>query len=115
MAKKKMYNVNELCEALEISYFTLTNWYKWENKRLKSGEVTEHYLPEPYRMKGQRGNPRAWDTKMLKALKKYKSSIVIGRNGIFGEYTNPVHKQTRKYKKQQETSNEQSNDTTRND
>lgn len=101
-----MYDANETAEKLGISIWTLKSWYMWENKRLKNGEIKKRYLPQPKRIENKKGRPRIWDEKMIERLKKYKDKIIIGRNGVYGEYTNPLHKETKKYKKQQEAKNE---------
>lgn len=85
------YNVYETAEKLGVSFWTLKNWYMWENKRLKNGDVKKRYLPQPKIVENKKGKPRMWDEKMIEKLKKYKSKIVMGRNGIYGEFTNPLY------------------------
>jgi hypothetical protein len=102
------YTTKELCEELGITTYTLTNWYSWEKKRLAEGDIDEPYLPQPYRMYDLKGRPRMWDTDMLYKLKLYKSQIIVGRNGIYGKYSNPYHKETKKYKKEMEVKNAES-------
>lgn len=94
---EKMYNINEVCEKLKITIWTLKNWYSWEKKRVKDG--AEPYLPVPVKMVHQKGMPNMWTEDMIVQLKHYKSTIVLGRNGVYGMYTNPSHKETHKYKK----------------
>lgn len=100
-----MYNNYEVAEKLGISIYTLKNWYKWQRKRLREGLVSEPYLPEPDVDAHAKGSPRLWDDKMIEQLITYKNSIVIGRNGIYGKYSNPYHKDTKKYKEQMEGKN----------
>ena len=37
----KMYRIDEVAEILNLSRYTIANWYAWETKLLKTGEVTE--------------------------------------------------------------------------
>lgn len=89
---KKYYNIDETCKKLKISRQTLNNWYRWEMHQLKDGIVTAHYLPIPMKDIKMRGKPRYWDDDMIDILKVYKKSMIIGRNGKFGKFTNPSHK-----------------------
>lgn len=98
-----MYSAIEICEKLNISTWTLANWYRWERKLLNEGKIEESYLPEPYVITNKKGKPRRWTESMYEELLMYKSKIVIGRNGIYGKYSNPLHEQTRKFKKSEET------------
>lgn len=100
-----MYNSYEVCEKLAISIYTLKNWYVWENKLLKEGAIKERYLPVPYVDLNKRGKPKCWDDEMLEELKDYRNNIVVGRNGIYGKFSNPFHKQTKKYLKELEEKN----------
>ena len=99
MSENKTYSQTELCEELNISTHTLTHWYSLEAVQLKEGLITEKYLPEPIRISDRRGKPRVWTQEMVDALRTYQSKIVTGRNGIYGAYSNPNHKNTRKYQK----------------
>lgn len=99
------YTTQEICEQLGITSYTLTNWYSWEKKRLAEGDVDEPYLPVPHRMYDLKGRPRMWDIQMLNQLKEYQAGIIVGRNGIYGKYSNPYHKETKKYKKELEDEN----------
>lgn len=101
----KEYKLMDVCAELNISNWTLRNWYMWENKALKDGLIDKSRLPEPIRREHTKGTPRIWTQKMVDQLKEYQKSIVSGRNGIFGVYSNPEHKNTKKYKKQMEESN----------
>ena len=74
-----------------MSWFTLTHWYDLQTKLLRDGMITETYLPEPIRLTQERGKPRRWTQTMLDALREYQKNIVVGRNGIYGMYTNPDH------------------------
>lgn len=97
-----MFNLYEVCEQLGVSTYTVKNWYRWENNLLKQGRITKRYLPQPKTKVHTKGSPRMWTDKMVEELKEFKSNIVTGRNGIYGEFSNPCHKQTKKYKKQME-------------
>lgn len=103
MSNNKNYRAVDVCNELGISIWTLTNWYSWEAKRIKAGLVEKNYLPKPIRLVNEKGKPRVWTEDMLNALREYKNSIVIGRNGVYGIYSNPNHKDTMKYKKSEET------------
>lgn len=98
MKNEKKYSVNEICEALNISTFTLRHWYDLQMKQIKDGLIEKEYLPSPERDVTMKGRPRYWTDKQLKQLKEYQSSITYGRNGIYGVYSNPNHKETKKYK-----------------
>ena len=98
MINEKTYTADEICELLNISKFTFQHWYDLQSKQIRDGLITEKYLPEPIRLEGMRGKPRRWTDKMVNTLRKYKEGIVIGRNGIYGVYTNPNYKNTKKYK-----------------
>ena len=99
MTNEKIYRADEICKKLGISSWTLSNWYRYESKQLKSGEITEHYLPIPERIMSEKGKPRVWTAEMLKQLKDYQSKVVVGRLGVYGKYSNPNYFNTRKYKK----------------
>lgn len=99
MSNEKMFNANEVCAELNITFWTLRNWYQWESLALREGNISSKYLPEPIRDCTKKGKPRLWTESMIEALKNYKSTIVTGRNGVYGVYTNPSHKNTKKYKK----------------
>jgi len=99
MVNEKMYSATDVCAELNISRFTLTHWYDLQSNLLRDGMITEKYLPEPVRLTNERGKPRRWTQEMVDALRKYQENIVVGRNGIYGMYTNPNHLSTRKYQK----------------
>mgnify|MGYP002623803921 CR=1 FL=1 len=93
------YNLNQLCDKLDVSIWTIRNWYSWEKQLLKEGKITEPYLPQPKKFEDVQGKPRMWTDDAIAELKKYKDNIVIGRNGVYGKYTNPEHTQAKKYHK----------------
>ena len=97
MKNEKLYTDYEVCELLNISHWTLKTWYLWESRDIKNG--AERYLPVPIRLQNMKGRPKRWTKDMVNALKKYNSSIVKGRNGMHGAYSNPMHFETKKYKK----------------
>lgn len=97
-----MYNLYQVCEQIGVSTYTVKNWYRWENSLIKTGKITERYLPQPERQIHTKGSPRMWTDKMIEQLKEFKSNIVVGRNGIYGEFSNPYHTKTKKYQKQKE-------------
>lgn len=90
------YNLNQLCDKLDVSIWTIRNWYNWERQLLKEETITEPYLPIPKRFNEIKGKPRMWTDDDIKDLTDYKNSMVIGRNGIYGKYTNPEHTKTKK-------------------
>lgn len=98
----KEYRLMDVCRELKISNWTLRDWYMWEKKAVVDGLIEKSRLPEPIRLEATRGTPRVWTQEMVDQLKEYQSSIVSGRNGIFGVYSNPEHKNTKKYKKKME-------------
>lgn len=106
MTNVKLYSVDEVCKKLKITPYTLENWYRYETKLVDSGEVKERYLPKPIKLEHTKGSPRRWNEQMILQLKNYQKTIVFGRNGIYGKYSNPLHKQTKKYQKQMEEQNE---------
>lgn len=102
MNKEVYYSINEVCEQLGITIWTLKNWYSWEKKRIEEG-ICEKYLPTPIRMNNTKGRPNFWTKDMLEELRDYQNTIIMGRNGNYGMYTNPTHKETKKYKKSLES------------
>lgn len=102
MKKEKLYNLHEICEYLKISSWTLLHWYDLQKKQIKDGLITEEYLPQPIRLQDVKGRPKMWTQTMADKLQKYQSNIIMGRNGIYGAYSNPNHKSTRKYKNMKE-------------
>lgn len=79
MQNKNLLNAKELCEKLNISSYTLANWYRWENKMIREGLITERYLPTPVIDYSKRGAPRYWDNAMLEQLKEYKNILLLER------------------------------------
>jgi hypothetical protein len=95
----KEYKLRDVCDELQISNWTLRNWYMWETKALADGIITEAQLPQPIRLEHTKGTPRIWTEEMVEQLKEFQRNIVSGRNGIFGVYSNPNYKNTKKYAK----------------
>ena len=93
MVENKNYYANDVCEILNISNYTLSNWYRWERKCLKDGGADKPYLPQPNYEMDVKGKPRYWTSEQIKQLESYKKNIVHGRNGKYGKYTNPLHKE----------------------
>lgn len=100
MSETKLYNAEEVIKILNISRWTLKNWYMWEKKLMEEGH--ERYLPVPIIEEHKKGRPNMWTAEMIEELKVYKENIVFGPHGAYGKYTNPLHKQTKKYKNQME-------------
>lgn len=92
MSKQKTYRMLDLCKELGISVHTLSKWYQWEKLSLKDGLVKEPYLPVPEKLMNERGKPKIWTQQQLDQLRDYKSHIVMGRNGNYGRYSNPLNK-----------------------
>ncbi len=84
-----IYNRNDVCQMLGVSQFTIKNWYMWQRKQLDEGNIDAEYLPHPERKTNVKGQPLYWSLEMISDLKSYQSSIIKGRNGVFGKYTNP--------------------------
>ncbi len=93
MSNEKTYRINDVCKELGISVHTIQKWYQWERYALEDGSAKKHYLPQPQKLMDQRGKPKFWTEAQLKELKKYKDSIVVGRYGKYGKYSNPLHKE----------------------
>ena len=104
-----MLNSYEVSQELGISIYTLKNWYIWERKLLAEGAITEPYLPQPIKMVEQKGKPNMWEDNMIPALKEYQKQMVVGCKGVYGKYSNPYHKQTKKYQKEMEEKNDAKN------
>ncbi len=83
-----VYSRNQVCEMLGISSFTIINWYQWQDKLIKAGEVTNNYLPVPEKRQNVKGRPLMWSLEMINQLRTYQDSIKHGRNGIYGRFTN---------------------------
>ena len=95
---ENVYNIKELCDELGVTLWTVRNWYGWEKKLLAENKDMKKYLPEPINLVNLKGKPRVWTKEMVDELKEYKKSIIVGRNGAYGKYSNPNHKNTKKYK-----------------
>jgi hypothetical protein len=96
MSNEKIYLIDEVCEILKVSTHTLQKWYQWERYELRDGIVSENYLPIPNKLTNKRGKPKFWTENQIKELQKFKNEIVMGRNGRFGKYSNPLHKKEEK-------------------
>lgn len=96
MKNEKTFNCYEVCDKLGITTYTLGNWYRWESRMLKDGLIEKNCLPIPLRLNNAKGRPRRWTESMIKELKDYKDHLVIGRNGIYGAYSNPNYKKSSK-------------------
>ncbi len=105
MKTSKFILKNEVCEILGVSVHTFDKWYNWQYKLLKEGKIEKPYLPKPTPLLDQRGKPNGWTNKQIKELVEYQKSIIHGRNGTYGMYSNPMHRETKKYKKQTEEEN----------
>ena len=84
-----IYSRTEVCQMLDISVHTLDTWYRWQNRLLRDGLVEKEYLPKPERVTNLKGQPSRWSMDMVGELKSFKSSIIRGRKGIYGIYSNP--------------------------
>ena len=83
------FKVNEVCEILGITLWTLTNWYQWERISLEDGSITERVLPIPTKAENTKGKPRMWTDEQVEKLREFQQSIVRGRNGVMAKVTNP--------------------------
>ena len=88
MDDKCIFTKIDVCNMLEISTFTLNNWYRWERKELASESCVKPYLPVPKQDMNAKGKPLKWSMKMVEQLRDYKNNMVMGRNGKYGKYTN---------------------------
>ena len=88
MNEECIYSKRDVCAFLGISTFTLEAWYRWERKEMQSEKVQDYYLPQPVKMKNEKGKPLRWSFAMINLLKDYQAGIIRGRNGIYGKYTN---------------------------
>ena len=93
MTNEKLYKVDEVCEQLQISPHTLLKWYQWERYSIRDGKVDSTYLPQPEKLKSSKGQPKVWTQEQIEELRVFKSNMVVGRNGRFGKYSNPLHKE----------------------
>lgn len=100
-----MHTKPEVCKILGISVHTFAKWYEWQSRLLKEGKITEPYLPQPQPLITLRGKPNGFTDEQIEQLKQYQKTIVHGRNGVYGIYSNPLHKETKKYKKTLEEQN----------
>ncbi len=83
-----VYTKNDVCNLLGITIYTLNNWYRYERKELQSKSVEEPYLPHPMQIQNEVGKPLRWSLEMIDELRVYQKSIIRGRNGRFGKYSN---------------------------
>lgn len=93
MQNEKMYRVDDVCKELGISTHTLLKWYQWEQYELRDGKVDKNYLPIPEKNLHMKGRPKFWTADQIAELKAFKESIVFGRHGRYGKYSNPLHKE----------------------
>lgn len=83
-----IYNIEQVSKMLGVTIYTVRNWYMWQNKLIKSGEVEKKYLPIPEKQIHAKGKPSMWSLEMIDDLRMYQKDIVRGRNGNYGKFTN---------------------------
>lgn len=67
----------EVCKKVNISIFTLNNWYRFK----KENPNDELALILPEFEKDYEKSQRTWNTEDIKLLKLFKSKRKLGRNG----------------------------------
>lgn len=87
-----MYTLTETAELIGVSIHTIDTWYKHQAQAIRDGYITEEFLPKPLIEEHLSGKPRRWTPEMVEQLKAYRATIVRGRNGVMGRYSNPNHK-----------------------
>lgn len=81
-------NVYEVCQALNISVYTLNNWYRFK-KEFPNDELAK-LLPDYY--KKHEKSQRYWNKNDIKKLLKFKQTRKLGSQG-------QMSKTIQKYKK----------------
>jgi hypothetical protein len=81
---EKNLTAYQVCNELNVSVKTLTNWYKWYNDPSFEKPKNMPTLPK-YEQSHEKG-PRYWSKDDIKTLKVFKESLPRGRNGIMGEF-----------------------------
>jgi hypothetical protein len=78
-----LLKIEEVAVLLDCSIQTINTWYRW--KRYNPDDELASLLPE-YIQKGTR-NTRYWKSDDIPNFRKFKQSIVYGRNGKMGDIT----------------------------
>ena len=87
-----LYSKQEVAKELDVSIYTITNWYKWESKLIRTSEIKQRFLPIPTKIRYAKGQPNYWSFEQIEQLREFKDNMIKGRNGMFGKFTNPKHK-----------------------
>ena len=80
---EKLYKAESVAFYLDISLQTLNYWYAW--KRANPDNERAEMLPK-YMQRGKKGT-RYWRKEDIQTLKKFRDTVIIGRNGIMGSTT----------------------------
>lgn len=88
MSEGYIYSKSDVCYLLGITIYTIENWYRWERKEIQEGKVAKNYLPQPVKLENTKGKPLRWSEEMIEELEEYQKTIIHGRNGKYGCYTN---------------------------
>lgn len=83
MGDEKLLNVTQVAVLVESSIQTISSWYKW--KELHPDHELAKLIPDYTRIGNRR--TRYWKETDIWQLKKFKESIVQGRNGMMGDVT----------------------------
>lgn len=90
MGDEKLLNVTEVAVCVGASIQTISSWYKW--KSLHPEHEMAKLLPDYTQVGNKR--TRYWKPSDVLGLRKFKESIVQGRNGLMGDVTQKYVKKT---------------------
>lgn len=91
---EKQYRVEQVATLLGVSSQTINLWYAWKRTNPKSENVK--LLPE-YTQATSRST-RYWTREDIKQLRKFKKSIIKGRDGVMAVATQRYRKRKDKDK-----------------
>lgn len=77
-------SASKVAQQLDISTYTLTNWYKWQ----ETCRTPEHdFLPvlPQYQQRSTKGI-RYWKQEDIPIIQQFKDSLPKGRGGVMGNY-----------------------------
>ena len=80
---KDLLKIEEVAMLIDCSTQTINIWYQW--KRANPDNALTKLLPD-YIQDGPR-QTRFWKMSDVQKLRKFKQSVVHGRNGVMGEIT----------------------------
>ena len=79
-----MLTAYQVCNELNVSVKTLTNWYKWYED--SSFEKPQNIPELPKYVRNTKNGPRYWNPSDIQQLKVFQEFLPKGRNGIMGEF-----------------------------